>query len=51
MNGRADLEAALEAVLFAAAQPVPVERLSADSLETELGFVRHPSASNSVNLS
>ena len=29
MNGRADLEAALEAVLFAAAQPVPVERLSA----------------------
>ena len=29
MNSRADLEAALEAVLFAAAQPVPVERLSA----------------------
>ncbi len=28
MISRADLEAALEAVLFAAAQPVPVERLS-----------------------
>ena len=30
---------------------MPVERLSADSLETEFGFVRHPSASNSANRS
>ncbi|MEO7795529.1 MAG: SMC-Scp complex subunit ScpB [Thermoanaerobaculia bacterium] len=47
MISRADLEAALEAVLFAAAQPVPVERLSglfedvvAEDFDTALAALR-----------
>ena len=41
---------AAEALRFGPAG-MPVERLSADSLETEFGFVRHPSAPISANLS